>query len=1608
MTNIRLREKRLAEIDHIAREKLSGDDLKNFLVYLNDFYNEATAEDLLSDNAKKLFATALSFWKFAAVRKVGEHKINIFNPTMKEDGWQSDHTVIQIINDDMPFLVDSITNGLSTTHHHRLHMMHHPIACFKRDEDGNRLEVSCDRDAKEFTAESFMYIEIDAQSAPDVLETIYQSIDTILKDVRIAVKHFRAMMAKIDETVASLTVCPPPIPDDEVEETIRFLRWMSADHFTFLGFREYRFEGDPASSEFKSVEGSGLGILTDPKRYVLRGEGGLTSMSDEIKQFLALPEPLIITKANVKANVHRPVHLDYIGVKIFNEEGVVIGERRFVGLFTSLAYSRSAQEVPKLRKKFKNVQARAPFPTKGYAGKVLVHILENFPRDELFQISENELFKTVVGILYLIERPRTRAFMRRDKFERFVSALVYVPRENYHSGLREAIEEILCKAFNGEISVYNAKLSQEALARWHFIIRTKPGSVGDPDEEAINKAIADATRGWKDRLHVNLVDRFGEEQGNKLNHVYQGKFSLAYQEAFDPAQAVFDIDKLEDLHGENDIRADFYHHLADGQKHYRLKIHHGTKVVPLSECLPMLENLGFKVIGEHAYKHIDGSGGCIHDFTLEREGDITLPLETITPLIEELLLRVWHQQVEDDGFNALTLTTGMNWKQIVILRAVAKYLRQIGLPYSPEYVEDCLVENSNIASYLVVLFEARFDLDFQGDRQTTENELVETILQSLESVTSLDQDRILRTYLNVLQAMVRTNFYQDGVLERKDERALAFKIRSREVEEVPEPKPFAEIFVFSPQVEGVHLRGGPVARGGLRWSDRREDFRTEVLGLVKAQQVKNAVIVPAGSKGGFYPKNLPSPADREAFMAEGISSYRSFISSLLSLTDNLKGRKVIPPQQVIRHDGDDPYLVVAADKGTATFSDIANGISDDHKFWLSDAFASGGSNGYDHKKMGITAKGAWVGVQRHFREMNINIQEDPISVIGVGDMAGDVFGNGMLLSKVIKLKAAFNHMHIFLDPNPEDAMASWKERKRLFDKPRSAWSDYKKDLISQGGGIFSRADKSIPISKEVREWLKIDAKTLPPFKLINLLLKAEADLLWFGGIGTYIKATTESNPDAGDKANDVIRVNADELNVRVVGEGANLGMTQRSRIEFSTLGGRVNTDFIDNSAGVDCSDKEVNIKILLADAITGKKITRKDRDKILVKMTKEVSDIVLSDNYLQTQAISMAEMQAVQARDHHLGLIRTLERDGGLNRVIEFLPSDEKFAELAVNNQGLTRPEIATLMSYAKISLFEVLMRSKLLDHKIFQPELEWGFPTLIRKDFAKEMQNHRLKREIIATVLSNSVINWAGLTFVYEIKEETGLGVEDIIAAFVIVREIFDLQEVWEGINHLDYKVPAKLQMQMHESISLFLKQQVMWFLRNLPQPFDIADIIQRFNDPIATLFNAPGTILSGPAADTLKAKRQTLKEAGVPMKLHRKITAIEVLSQAPDIIWVAEQVKLPLEEVAIAYFTLGDKLGLEWLREKALSMTTPDHWEKLAIRSEVEEISDLQRDNTRQVLEEGSGKKASAIIKRWKIHNQTRLIRTARLTEDIRTSGSVTVSKLSFATRRLRAILR
>ncbi|WND03823.1 NAD-glutamate dehydrogenase [Temperatibacter marinus] len=1602
----------IKSIKTVANKDLKKNEAEAIHPFIDAFYPPTSPDDLMRRSATELYAIAKDCFDAAQKRVKGESIVKVYNPP-KDNNHGHNHSIVIIVNDDMPFLVDSISGGLTVTNRTHMHMMHHPIMDVPRSDKGAVIGDSSTslvgkRPSEGSLRESVMYIEIDALSGKASLDSLQAFVASILKDVRSAVKDWRPMTAKIDETVAALTVNPPGGDMDAAEETIEFLRWLGADHFTFLGFRQYRFDGDPLTADFNAVEKTGLGILRDETRYVLRGQDGLTAMSPEIRHFFTSKDPLIITKANVKATVHRPTHLDYVGVKLFDESGNVVGENRFIGLFTSLSYGRSVKDVPILRQKVDHIQETARFDKSSHAGKALLHIMESYPRDEFFQISNEHLYENCLGILQLTERPRTQAFIRRDKFERFVSAIVYVPRDNYHSGLREKIAQILCEAFNGEVSVYYANLSSAALARWHFIIRTKPGEVLNPDEKAIDDAISDAARGWQDRLKLSLVEKAGEELGTILYREYKDRFSMGYRENFDPAQAAFDVLKLNELTDEDRIRFDFYRHRADGDDHFRLKIHHKNRMVPLSDCLPLLENLGFHVIGEHSYTMQDGSPACIHDFTLYKPGGIDIAIEDTKPIIEDLLLNTWQGRAENDAFNTLVMTSGMTWSEILVLRAYGKYLRQLGLGYTPEYISQCMVEHSKLSATLVSLFRTLFDPQTKGNREKQAKTIANGLMSELEKVSSLDQDRILRAYLSVMSATQRTNFFQPGVLEGVDERALAFKLKTREIEEAPLPRPYAEIWVYSPRVEGVHLRGGPVARGGLRWSDRREDFRTEILGLVKAQQVKNTVIVPQGAKGGFFAKQLPAPSDREAFMNEGVAAYRMFITSLISLTDNLIKGDLVPPSNTWRRDSDDPYLVVAADKGTATFSDIANGISEAHNFWLGDAFASGGSNGYDHKGMGITAKGAWISVQRHFRELGVNTQTDPIATIGVGDMAGDVFGNGMLLSKTIALKAAFNHLHIFVDPNPKNLEKTWDERKRLFEMPRSSWEDYNKKLISKGGGIFSRSEKSIPLSAEMKEWLGVKDDTMAPNQLIHTILKAEADLLWFGGIGTYIRASDETDAEVGDRANNAIRIVPDQLKIKVIGEGGNLGMTHKARIELSKLGGRLNADFIDNSAGVDCSDKEVNIKILLADVLENGKMNRDERDTLLVEMTDEVSDIVLTDNYLQTQAISVTEAYATEQRDSHAGLMRMLEREGLLNREIENLPSDDKLAEMEAQDKGLTRPEISTLMSYAKMSLYDVLLEGTIVDGAVLRDELEWSFPKVLREKFPDEISRHRLKRELVATVLCNEVVNWAGLTFVYDIKEETGLAVEDIVAAFVIVREIYELKTNWQQINDLDYKIDSGLQYEMHNEVSLFIRHQVLWLLRNLAQPFDIQDLIRRFATPVHNLFSEADNLLTPESKKLAAEKISHFKKQGVTDELARVMAGMDSFRQVPDINAVAEATRRDVKEVAVLYFSLGEAAGFNWLRNASYAVQTEDRWDVLSLRSVREDLADQQRELTRKVLESSGQNKPEEALSAWLDAQKTKIIRTERLVADLKASGAMGLSKLSFAVRHLRSILK
>ena len=1607
----------IAEVIETARKKAPKKNHDEIVDFVQAFFAHAAPDDVTAQPVEQLYALALYMWTLGRERTPGKPKVEVFNPRRRRSGWATPHTAVAIINDDMPFLVDSITGGLAVTHRHRIHVVHHPILIVERNAKGRRERIAGVVDTERYDGraqgrESHMYLEIDAESDPEILDRLRRHIEDILNDVRLAVNDWRPMLAKIDETAADLTVHQPPVATELQEETIAFLRWLGQDRFTFLGYREYRFEGDPSDSDFAPVKGSGLGILRDPDRHILRGTRGFTPISPEIRHFLTLPKrPLITTKANVKATVHRPVHMDYVGVKIYDKTGGVVGERRFVGLFTSQTYAESPFETPLLRRKAENVLTRALFDRRSHAGKALRHIIESFPRDELFQIDEDRLLQTGLGILHLLKRPRPRAFIRRDQFERFVSALVYVPRDVYQSGLREAIAEILCNAFNGELSVYYAQLSEDVLARWHFIIRTQPGDVPDADEAGIDRQVAEAVKGWPERLREQLVDAHGEEEGLDLHRRYGQVFSIAYQEDFDPRQALRDIAKLEELEGPEAVGFEFYRHRGDDAGTLRLKMYHASQIVPLSQCLPMLENLGLRVISENAYELERGLGGCIHDFHIVKAGGGMIEDRSLKPLMEKLLGEVWTRRTENDAYNALVLNAGLDWRQIVVLRAYGRFLRQLGLPFGQAYVASSLTETPEIARQLLQLFETKFDPDRKGGARSREKAMAKleaSIGELLDAVASLDQDRILRNYLNLISATVRTNYFQafdehdDGGIAS----GLALKICSRDVEEAPLPRPWREIFVYSPRVEGVHLRWGHVARGGLRWSDRRQDFRTEVLGLVKAQQVKNAVIVPVGAKGGFVPKRLPSPANRDAYLAEGRACYQSFIASLLSVTDNLVGGKIVPPERILRHDDDDAYLVVAADKGTATFSDLANKIALKRGFWLGDAFASGGSHGYDHKAMGITARGAWVSVERHFREMGIDVSSDPVRVIGVGDMSGDVFGNGMLLSNSLRLVAAFDHRHIFIDPDPDPAK-SFEERRRLFDLERSSWDDYDRALISKGGGIWSRSAKSVPLSAEMQALLRSERKTLTPAELIHLLLKAETDLLWFGGIGTYVKAREESHADAGDRANDALRIDAEELGAKVVAEGANLALTQRARIAFARRGGKVNTDFIDNSAGVACSDSEVNIKIALAEAMAEGRLSRTDRDSLLVEMTEGVAELVLAENDLQTGALTLAEAQSDTARESHAGLIRTLEREGSLNRELEFLPSEEQISELALAQKGLTRPELAVVMAHAKLSLKAILLNGSVIDEPGLTIELAGRFPKQMRERFAEEIAGHRLRRELVATAMVNQVVNRAGLTFVYDVREATGLGVDQILAAYLVCRDVFRLGELREAIDALDYQVPAAIQTLMHLELGDFTRQQTIWFLRNEARPFDIASLVDRYGKGVAALMARPESILSPMAMANYDSKIGMYREQNVPDSLAARIAALLALDFACDVEKVAMGLERPAEEVARAYSEVGDRLGFDWLRQTSETIALEDHWDRLAARAELDDLADQQRELAHHILSDGKAGDGRQCVETWLERQELTRMRADRLLAELRSSGPMSVAKLSFAARHMRSIL-
>jgi glutamate dehydrogenase len=1626
-----------AAIDEIARhlhERLPASEAALAETFVRGYYDGAAPEDVLGLSPLDRYGAAVSLWAFAADRRPGEFKVRVYSPRLEDHGWRSTHTVVEIVSDDMPFLVDSVTMELNR-HGLTIHLIFHPVLQVRRER--GRLVEARPHDAPTggTQAESVIHVEVDRQTEPEVLAELSGDVERVLTDVRAAVDDWRPMRAELAEITERLEAAPPPVDRDELAEALAFLRWLDDDHFTYVGYREYDLSGD--GREVRSRPGTGLGVLrhrgAQPERT------SVSRLNADAAELARAPHILVLTKANSRSTVHRPSYLDYVGVRRFDEGGGVVGEYRFLGLYTSVVYHHSPRSIPLLRQRIQRVLDRAGFPPGSHNEKALLDVLETYPRDELIQTASDELFDIATGILHLKERQRVRLFVRQDPYGRYLSCLVFVPRERYDTDARRRIEAVLTQAFDGVVADFSVRLSESVLARVHLIVRPRErgAELGRQTLEGVGEVearLVRATRSWADDLKAALLEQLDEEGANELFRLYRDAFPAAYREDFPARNAIADIQRMQRLAGEEEPGMSVYHPLEAPAEQLRFKLFWSSRPPSLSEVVPLLEDMGLQVVDERPYEihPLGGPDHWIHDFGLVAEGDTPPEVEKVKDIFQEAFARVWHGDAESDGFNRLVLRAGLPWRQVAVLRAYAKYLRQAGTTFSSAYMERTVAGNPRVARLLVELFAARFDPAAERGRDEA---IAAAIERALDEVQNLDQDRILRSFLTVIAATVRTNWYQRGP-DGRPKPALSFKLDPQRVPLLPEPRPLAEIWVYSPRVEAVHLRAARVARGGIRWSDREEDFRTEVLGLMKAQTVKNAVIVPGGAKGGFVVKRPPSsgrapgppapsrpaPAggDRDALMREVRACYATFMRALLDLTDNHVARpdpadparlvaRVVPPPDVVRHDGDDPYLVVAADKGTATFSDLANSIAAEYGFWLGDAFASGGSTGYDHKRMGITARGAWESVRRHFREMGVDTQSEDFTVVGIGDMSGDVFGNAMLLSRHIKLVAAFNHQHVFLDPDP-DPEASWAERKRLFELPRSSWSEYDPELIGPGGGVYDRGAKSVPISAEVRRALAIegDVRALTPAELIRRILLAPADLLFNGGIGTYVKAAGEAGADVGDRANDALRVDGDQLRCRVVAEGGNLGLTQRGRIEFALGGGRINTDFVDNSGGVDCSDHEVNLKILLDEVVVAGDLTRKQRNQLLAEMTDEVASLVLQDNHRQAESLSISESVAAQTLDRHERLIRRLERQGRLDRRLEALPDTKAIAERRANRRGLTRPELAVLLAYAKNDLQAQLLDSDVPEDPYLSVEVERYLPAPLRERFAGRMHSHRLRREIIATNITNSMVNRVGPTFVNRMREETGAGAPDLARAYTVAREVYDLRELWTDVEALDDRVQAHVQVAILLDGRRLAERASNWLLRNRRQPLDVAAEVSAFAPGVSTVGQSLPKLLVGGDREQLERRIARLAAQDVPEELASRVAALGPMLSALDIVEVATRSGRLVEEVAAVYFQLGARLDIGWLRREIAGLGGGDRWLDLARAALREDLYAQHRGLTAAVVRQDSGAESpEAQVEAWLEANQTPVRRCLATLEDLRSSDTVDLAMLSVGLRELRNLV-
>ena len=1473
-----------------------------------------------------------------------------------------------IINDDMPFLVDSIANAIAGRHL-TIHRLLHPVVCVDRDEGGTlqALEPRCDDRSRR---ESMMYIELDRADARGRRELV-EDLHAVLADVRAAVRDWPAMQAQMREDAAKV----------EDSEGGALLNWFADGAMTLLGYHVERPGEEPSSA---------LGIFSIPG--LPTDKGGSVGAIRYFEQGGAVP---LMAKAERKSTVHRRVPLDLIVVPI-REGKKVTGIGVHAGLWTSQALIQPTEDVPLLRRRLKELDKEFGFDPHGHSGKALRHAVSSVPRDLLVNLSEESGRDLVTMAMSLADRPRPAILLLRSILKGHLFAFVWLPRDELNTERRLAIADLLEQATGRAVTSWSVELGEGDLALIRYTLDIE-SSDATPDIRELNRQLDAMVRGWQPSVEEALIERVGPGRATRLTLTYAGSFPEFYRNLTTATEAAEDILRLTRLDNEAERDARLYRETVDGTERLRLKIYRRGGLIPLSEAVPVLENFGFRVLAEIPIELEGESQAHIHDCLLEvADGRSIDEVLARAAVIEQAIADVLSGKGENDAFNQLVLYAGLEPRPVVWLRAWFRYMRQTGVAFSLATVVEALRRAPQATDALIRLFTAAHDPKASNGRDAAIKKAAADFDEALNAVRGIDDDRILRQMRAVVDATLRTNAFAPQSAE-----ALAFKIESKKVPGLPAPVPYREIWVYSPRVEGIHLRGGPIARGGLRWSDRRDDFRTEILGLMKAQLVKNAVIVPTGAKGGFYPKQLPNPAtDRDAWLAEGTESYRIFIRSLLSVTDNIVEDKVVHPADVVLRDGDDPYFVVAADKGTATFSDVANSIALDRNFWLGDAFASGGSNGYDHKAMGITAKGAWISVQRHFLEMGIDVQTESVRVAGCGDMSGDVFGNGMLLSKAIKLVAAFDHRHIFIDPDPDPA-SSWAERERMFNLPRSSWDDYDRKVMSKGGMIVSRSQKSIDLTPQAQAALGIDQATIDPTSLITAILKAPVDLLWFGGIGTYIKASHQTNAQVGDPANDALRVDARDVRAKVIGEGANLAINQAGRIEFATQGGRINTDFIDNSAGVDCSDNEVNIKIPLNREMREGDLKEAVRNKLLAEMTDEVAELVLEDNRLQSLALSIAESRGPAGVPGFVRSIEMLEALGRLDRKVEGLDSSDVLLRRRADGRGLTRPELAVILSMSKMTLQDAAEELKLADDPTMEGELMAAFPRPMQKKHADAIRAHRLRHQIIATKVANRLVNRLGPSLPLDMTEEEGVGLPQVVVAFLVAERLLDLKSLWAKIEQAEMSEPNRVAL--FALAAKTIRGHIGDVIRAAAGETNVQQVCEMLKPGLDKVAAKTAGLIRAEVRGEAATRRAQLEALGTSKEITDRLVRLYELDGIFGI--AALGARKELDELAItrAYTRLGEVLGIDWAQQQVARYMPTDNWERLLAAGLQRDFEQVRIDFISRVRSE----EPDESVDRWVERNPRRIAQFRALVDRAKLTGSASAPMLAQIASQARILL-